>query len=51
MGVDEAVNDIMNKIAIFSFISLIINLVLLGVGVYIIYLVIKALRIYIRKNS
>ena len=29
----------------------ILNLLLIGVGVYVVYLLIKALRIYIKKNS
>lgn len=29
----------------------IFNLILLGVGIYVLYLIIKALRIYIAKNS
>lgn len=35
---------------VFSFFG-IINLILLGVGIYVLYLIIKALRIYIDKNS
>lgn len=34
-----------------SFIMLIIYLGILGVGIYVTYLVIKALKIYIKKNS
>lgn len=33
------------------YINLIIYLVLAGVGIYVLYLIIKALRIYIKKNS
>jgi len=51
VGVNETVNEILNKIAVLSFISSIIRIIALVVGVYIIYLVIKALRIYIKKNS
>lgn len=29
----------------------VLNLVMLGVGIYAVYLLIKALRIYIKKNS
>lgn len=32
-------------------ISLLINLVLFGVGAYLVYLVIKVLKIYIKKNK
>lgn len=32
-------------------ISLLINLVLFGVGAYLVYLVIKALQVYIKKNK
>nr|WP_307992537.1 hypothetical protein [uncultured Niameybacter sp.] len=32
-------------------ISLLINLALFGVGAYLVYLVIKALKIYIKKNK
>lgn len=38
----------------FSFMTIIftiINLALIGLGIYVVYLVIKALRIYIKKNS
>lgn len=31
--------------------SFIIALLLTGVGIYVLYLIIKALRIYIKKNS
>lgn len=36
---------------IMTIIITILNVVLMGVGVYVLYLVIKALKIYIKKNS
>lgn len=34
-----------------SIIMTIISLIILGVGIYILFLIIKALRVYIKKNS
>lgn len=36
---------------IMAIIGLIISLTIIGVGIYLIVLIIKSLRIYIRKNS
>lgn len=41
----------MSSIAPFAIIWTLINLVIVGVGIYIAVLLIKALRIYIRKNK
>lgn len=38
-------------LSIFPTIVLIIWLLILGIGIYLVFLLIKALRIYIRKNS
>ncbi len=35
----------------FATLMALINLLLIGIGIYVLYLVIKALRIYIKKNS
>jgi hypothetical protein len=34
-----------------TILATLLNLLLLGVGIYVVYLLIKALRIYIKKNS
>lgn len=36
---------------IMTIVITILNVVLMGVGIYVMYLLIKALRIYIKKNS
>ena len=36
---------------IVSFLITILNVIGIGVGIYVLFLVIKALRIYIKKNS
>jgi hypothetical protein len=34
-----------------TILATLLNLLLLGVGIYVVYLLIKALRIYVKKNS
>lgn len=34
-----------------SILFIIVNLLLIGVGAYVVFLLVKALRIYIKKNS
>lgn len=34
-----------------TILATLINLLLLGVGIYVVYLLIKALSIYVKKNS
>ncbi|MDD3174030.1 MAG: hypothetical protein PHF63_10360 [Herbinix sp.] len=41
----------MLDLSVIPFLILLLNIFLLAVGVYVLYLVIKALRIYIKKNS
>lgn len=41
----------MYALSFLSLVAAIINIALLGIGIYVVSLVIKALRIYIRKNS
>lgn len=41
----------MSNISLIIIPALLIQLVILGVGIYVIYLLIKALRIYIKKNQ
>ena len=43
--------DFAPKIAIFSFFNIALFLSFIGLGIYVLTLVIKALKIYIKKNS
>lgn len=41
----------MLNFSVFSILILLLNIFLIGIGIYVLYLVIRALRIYIKKNS
>ncbi|WP_291708670.1 hypothetical protein [Clostridium sp.] len=43
--------DFGSKMILFSFFNIALTLAILGLGIYVLILVIKALKIYIKKNS